>query len=87
VSSNPRGICRKQSQSTHDGLILIQYKGAEIEGKTGWLPIEPESFVKKGEIMVGFLEPGLSVFREAFLAIDRSSLGRLERHFTFFSTV
>jgi hypothetical protein len=40
---------------------------------------------KVNEIMK--LEPGLPVFWKAFLAIDRSSLGGLERYFAFFSTV
>jgi len=52
--------------------------------------IEPRrimrGFSKKRET-IGKLEPGLSVFREAFLAIDRSSLSRLERYFAIFSTI
>ncbi len=37
--------------------------------------------------MIKWLIPWLSVLREAFLAVDRSSLGRLERYFAFFSTI
>jgi hypothetical protein len=33
------------------------------------------------------LEPGAPVLREALLAIDRSSLGRLERYFALFTAV
>ena len=37
--------------------------------------------------MVMDLEPGAPVLREALLAIDRSSLGRLERYFALFTAV
>jgi hypothetical protein len=33
------------------------------------------------------LVPGPAILRETLLAIDRSSLGRLEGYFTFFSTI
>jgi hypothetical protein len=44
--------------------------------------IGPEGTNQKNELI-----PGLPVLREALLAIDRSSLGRLERYFTFFSAI
>jgi hypothetical protein len=51
---------------------------------------EPGLIMKECSIKrdtIGKLEPGLSVLREALLAIDRSSLSRLERYFAIFSTI
>ena len=48
---------------------------------------EPAARVGGKEGLSPVLEPGLSVFREAVLAVDRSAFGRLEGDFAFLSAV